>query len=409
MHPSDRHPSSQQQPSGHSGPGDGAGAARGGGGDDHLVRLQKVMARAGIGSRRACEVLIEAGFVTINGRTVRELPCLVDPHTDRIEVEGRLLQRPERHVYVMLYKPKQTMCTLADPGGRRTVAELVDHPSGVRLYPVGRLDFDTMGLVLMTNDGQLANRLTHPRFGVHKTYRAVVKGSLSDEDIERLEQGIYLAERREGRTVGARRTSRARLTPVKREATRTVLDIELHEGRNRQVRRMMASAGCPVRRLVRIQMGPLSLKGLQIGEWRELTPPELARLRKAARGGDAGEAELTSAGIPRKPRKGGRKPGGELAPALTDTRRRSRGRRDLGNGSEGEREESVLRPIRPVRPGRPARQGEERGRADRSARGEGRGPDARPRADSPAGGRGRSSRDANRPGSRSDRQRPRRG
>ena len=407
MHPSDRHPSSQQQPPGQSDRDDDRGGQKGAGGDDHLVRLQKVMARAGIGSRRACEVLIEAGFVTINGETVRHLPCLVDPQTDRIEVEGRVLQRPERHVYVMLYKPKQTMCTLADPGGRRTVAELVDHPSGVRLYPVGRLDFDTMGLVLMTNDGQLANRLTHPRFGVHKTYRAVVKGSLSDEDIERLEQGIYLAERREGRTVGARRTSRARLTPVKREATRTVLDIELHEGRNRQVRRMMASAGCPVRRLVRIQMGPLSLKGLQIGEWRELTHPELARLRKAARGRDAGDPELTSAGIPRKPRKGGRKPGGEHAMTTTDSKRRSRGRQDHGGGSEGDREESILRPIRPVRAMRPGEAPPRRG--DRPARPEGRSSEPGRRGERPLRDRPRGPRDAERPSSRSDRQRPRRG
>lgn len=288
-------------------------------------------------------------MVSVNGETVRALPCIVDPHEDRIEVQGRVLPRPERHIYVMLYKPKQTMCTLGDPGGRRTVAELVNHPSGVRLYPVGRLDFDTMGLVLMTNDGELANRLTHPRYGVHKTYRAVVKGSLSDEDVERLEQGIYLAERREGRTVGARRTARAKLVPVKREASRTILDVQLHEGRNRQVRRMMASAGCPVRRLVRIQMGPISLKGLQVGEWRELTNQELARLRKAARGGDAGEPAMTMAGMPRKPRKGGRKPGmgdGAVAEART-TARRSRGdsTRDVDSGDEKPREFRV-KPMR---------------------------------------------------------------
>jgi len=328
------------------------------------VRLQKVMARAGVGSRRACEVLIEAGMVSVNGETVRSLPCIVDPHEDRIEVQGRLLPRPERHVYVMLYKPKQTMCTLADPGGRRTVAELVDHPSGVRLYPVGRLDFDTMGLVLMTNDGELANRLTHPRYGVHKTYRAIVKGSLSDEDVERLEQGIYLAERREGRTVGARRTARAKLVPVKREPTRTILDVLLHEGRNRQVRRMMASAGCPVRRLVRIQMGPISLKGLQIGEWRELTPHELARLRKAARGGDAGEPDITTAGMPRKPRKGGRKPGmGDgVMPTPDTSARRSRG----DSAPPGDQADEKTRPMRvkPVRePGRAA--ADERPRAKR--------------------------------------------
>lgn len=321
------------------------------------------MARAGVGSRRACEVLIEAGMVTVNGETVHQLPCLVDPYNDRIEVQGRVLQKPERHVYVMLYKPKQTMCTLADPGGRRTVADLVNHPSGTRLYPVGRLDFDTMGLVLMTNDGELANKLTHPRFGVHKTYRAVVKGSLSDEEVERLEQGIYLAERREGRTVGARRTARAKLMPVKREPTRTILDIELHEGRNRQIRRMMASAGCPVKRLVRIQMGPIALKGLQIGEWRELTSSELAKLRKAARGGDAGEAQMTTAGMPRKPPKGGRKPGTTSGSGVTEgesrgSRRVQGDERGLGRSGRdgrsrergGSADQSNDRPARAFRP-----------------------------------------------------------
>jgi 23S rRNA pseudouridine2605 synthase len=340
MHQPDRTPSPEQQ------------AARQPEPSEKTVRLQKVMARAGVGSRRACEVLIESGMVSVNGQTVRELPCLVDPYTDRIEVQGRVLPRPERHVYVMLYKPKQTMCTLSDPGGRRTVADLVQHPSGTRLYPVGRLDFDTMGLVLMTNDGELANRLTHPRYGVHKTYRAVVKGSLSDEEVQRLEQGIYLAERREGRTVGARKTSRALLTPVKREPTRTILDIQLHEGRNRQIRRMMASVGCPVRRLVRIQMGPIALKGLQIGEWRELTASELARLRKAAWGGNAGEPELTSAGIPRKPRKGGRQPGGadDEQAALSGAADGASARRSRGRHASETDEHDEPRPLRALKP-----------------------------------------------------------
>jgi len=148
-------------------------------------RIQKVLARAGIGSRRHCEELVEQGQVRVNGRVVDELPAWVDPMADDIVVNGRPVPKAERHVYVMLYKPRNTLSTLSDPDHRRTVADLVQHPSVDRLYPVGRLDYDTMGLLLMTNDGELANRLTHPRYGVHKTYRAVVKGAVSGRGASR--------------------------------------------------------------------------------------------------------------------------------------------------------------------------------------------------------------------------------
>jgi pseudouridine synthase len=251
------------------------------------------MADAGIGSRRACEELIERGEVRVNGRGVRTLPVLVDPSTDAIEVSGQPLEvggagragsvpTGGRRIYVMLYKPRQTVTTLSDPSGRRTVADIVRHPSGVRLYPVGRLDYDTMGLLLMTNDGELANRLTHPRYGVHKSYRAVVKGALTEEEVEKLERGVFLAERRDGKSVGVSRTAGALLKIARKDPTRTVLDITLSEGRNRQVRRMLAKAGCPVKKLVRMQMGPLKLKGVALGQWRELTLGEVQSLRKAA-------------------------------------------------------------------------------------------------------------------------------
>ncbi|MBL0926480.1 MAG: rRNA pseudouridine synthase [Phycisphaerales bacterium] len=313
------------------------------------VRLQKVMAAAGVGSRRACEELIEAGAVTVNGQTVVRLPVLVDPASDRIEVEGRPLRlprlrrraeslgrlaegkpgpiAPERLVYVMYYKPAGVVTSASDDLGRKTVADLVRHASGERLYPVGRLDYDSMGLLLMTNDGELANRLTHPRYGVHKTYRTIVKGELSDDAVEKLKKGIILALKGSKRSVAKRevrgqvlakpseiaaaRRSRdaepvevvkvsgvairivsrqsagrgGRGEPDVRAKARTVLDITLAEGRNRQVRRMLAKVGCPVKKLVRIQMGPLRLKGLQVGQWRDLTPGELASLRKAARAG----------------------------------------------------------------------------------------------------------------------------
>lgn len=252
------------------------------------VRLQKHMAAAGVGSRRACERMISEGQVMVNGEVVRDLPVLVDPAEDRISVKGLELPRAprarakaNRKIYVMLYKPRQTLSTLHDPDGRRTVRDLVQHPSRARLYPVGRLDYDTMGLVLLTNDGEFANRLTHPSFGVRKTYRAIVKGALGEEDVAKLEEGIYLAERRDGRTDGASRTKPATLEIVRREPARTILDITLSEGRNRQVRRMLARVGCPVRKLTRIRIGPVRLKGVRLGEWRELSASEVGALKRA--------------------------------------------------------------------------------------------------------------------------------
>ncbi len=261
------------------------------GADGDRVRLHKAMAQAGVGSRRRCEELVREGLVQVNGETVRELPQWVDPSRDRVTVRGTELPRSKRNVYVMLYKPKQTLTTVQDPDGRRTVADLVDHPTAPRLYPVGRLDYDTMGLVLMTNDGELANRLTHPRYGVHKTYRAIVKGDLTDEKIEQMRKGIYLAARRDGETTGAERLGAAEIEVVRREHERTIIDITLREGRNRQVRRLLAAVGCRVRKLTRQRMGPLSLKGLRVGEWRELTAGEVAALRRATRPGrDRSEA-----------------------------------------------------------------------------------------------------------------------
>jgi 23S rRNA pseudouridine2605 synthase len=260
-----------------------------------LVRLQRVMADAGLASRRACELLIQEGRVRVNGTIVRTLPVLVDPETDRIEVDGRHVPPPERHIYIMLNKPTRTISTVQDEPGavRRTVLDLVDHPSRARLYPVGRLDFDTTGLVLLTNDGELANRLTHPRFGVEKTYHAVVKGLLDDEAIAQLEQGIYLAERRAGRTVGGTKASHVSLSVHRRDRERTILELTLKEGRNRQVRRMLAAVGAPVKKLERIAIGPVKLSKLAIGQWRELTVGEVGALRKACRGPKPTETSTT--------------------------------------------------------------------------------------------------------------------
>lgn len=249
------------------------------------IRLQKALADAGLGSRRRCEELVLDGEVRVNGLQVHELPAWVDPALDEIVVGGKTLPRPERRVYVMLNKPVRTVSTVEDPEGRRTVNEMVEHPSGVRLYPVGRLDYETSGLILLTNDGPLANQLTHPSYGVHKTYRATVKGRVEDDALRKLTRGVVITDRREGETTGASRTAPVLIHVAFRDNDKTILDITLREGRNRQIRRMFALIGHPVRKLMRTAMGPLTLKGVANGEWRELSAPELAAVRRAAEKG----------------------------------------------------------------------------------------------------------------------------
>lgn len=247
--------------------------------DTRGPRLQRVMADAGVGSRRRCEQLIEEGAVRVNGSVIDALPAWVDPARDRIEVQGRLLARATRHVYVMLYKPKGTVSTNADPEGRRRAIDLVHHPSGARLYPVGRLDIDSSGLLLLTNDGELANRLTHPRYEIHKLYEVTVGGAVGEADLAKLERGIYLPA---PRGAPGARTERSSLRISKRDRDRTQLLMELGEGRNRQIRRMMLRLGHPVKKLRRVQMGPLRLRGLAVGEWRDLTGQEVTLLKKDA-------------------------------------------------------------------------------------------------------------------------------
>ena len=253
-------------------------------------RLQRVLSQAGVASRRACEALIEEGRVEVNGRVVTRLPVFVDVSSDRIRVDGKVVSASERKLYVMLNKPARTVTTARDEPGldRRTVFDLVDHPSGIRLFPVGRLDFETMGLLLLTNDGEMANALTHPRYGLAKTYRAIIRGRLSDDDVESIERGIYLADRKEGRSTGASRTARVQVEIIKRDRDRTTLQITLKEGRNRQVRRMLASIGYPIKKLERVAIGPLRLKGIARGAWRELSRDELRTLRRLLRSRDAG-------------------------------------------------------------------------------------------------------------------------
>ncbi|MDE0889904.1 MAG: pseudouridine synthase, partial [Phycisphaerales bacterium] len=243
------------------------------------VRIQRVLAEAGIASRRACEALVEEGAVSVNGRVVQGLPCFVDPESDSILVSGRRIKKPRRHYYIMLFKPRGFVCTSSDPEGRKLALDLVDHPSAVRLFSVGRLDIDSSGLLLLTDDGELTNRLTHPSYEVHKGYDVSVRGRVEEEEVEKLRKGLYLSDRKKGT---ATRTAESGVTVLRRDRDRTRLYVELREGRNRQIRRLMERIGHPVKRLRRVRFGPLKLKGLAVGEWRELSPVELGTLRRAS-------------------------------------------------------------------------------------------------------------------------------
>lgn len=251
------------------------------------TRLQKVLADAGVASRRHCEELILARRVFVNGTCVDSLPAWVNPAEDRISVDGvdvkvrgrRADGRPRDLLYILLNKPTNTVCTSNDPEGRRSVVDLVQYPGNPRLFSVGRLDADSMGLLILTNDGDFAHQLAHPSFEIHKVYEVIVRGYIDDETVKKAEAGLFLPERDKKRA--SKRTSPASLQIVHRERERSVLLMELSEGRNRQIRRMMARLGHPVKRLTRTQLGPLRLKKLPIGHWRPLTNSELSSLRKA--------------------------------------------------------------------------------------------------------------------------------
>ena len=243
-------------------------------------RLHKVLAGAGFGSRRKCEQLIAAGQVMVDGHVVTEMGVRVDPFKNRITCAGQRL-RSGRRVTVLLNKPRRVITSAQDDRGRRTVMDLV-HGFRERLFPVGRLDWESQGLLLLTNDGDLANLLTHPRYGVPRTYHAIVKGELTGEVVAKLQAGVWLSEGK---------TAPIRVFVKKRTREGAVLEVTLREGMNREVRRIFARFGLRVKRLKRIRVGPLGLGGLAEGRFRLLTREEVESLRSsalAARGSTAG-------------------------------------------------------------------------------------------------------------------------
>lgn len=240
------------------------------------VRLQKVLARAGLGSRRVCDELVQQGRVAVNGE-VAAPGRRVDPEHDQITVDGALVPVREGLVYYLLNKPPGVITTADDPQGRRTVIDLV--PREPRVVPSGRLDADTEGLLLLTNDGDLVFGLTHPSRGVEKHYLAEIEGTPSADALRRLREGIDL---------DGRLTAPARVQVVDTRSDRAALEIVIHEGRNRQVRRMCEAVGHPVVRLVRTRIGPLTDPSLAPGEWRHLEASEVRALYAAAMSGGEG-------------------------------------------------------------------------------------------------------------------------
>lgn len=243
-----------------------------------MERLQKVLAQAGVASRRKSEKLILDGLVKVNGKVVTELGTKVS-RMDTIEVEGIQLTK-ETPVYYLLYKPRGYISTVDDEKGRKTVMDLIPEVSQ-RIYPVGRLDYDTSGVLLMTNDGDFSYLMTHPKFEIKKKYVAKVKGIPSRDDLKKLETGIELDD-------GSTAPARVKMTASDKKTNSAIVEITIHEGRNRQVRRMFDAINCPVQKLKREEFANLTTRGLNAGEARELTTHELKQLRVLAETGKIG-------------------------------------------------------------------------------------------------------------------------
>lgn len=240
--------------------------------NDEGIRLQKVLSRAGVASRRLAEEMVAEGRVEVNGEIVTAQGRRVDPVRDRIRVDGQRIPPPRTHQYLVFNKPRGVVSTLDDPEGRRTITDYLGRYAGEGLFHVGRLDTDTSGMLLLTNDGEFASRVAHPRYGLSKTYVAEVEGYVENRTLSRLERGVDLDDgpiRPDKVTLGARTEGR------------TLVTVVLHEGRNRIVRRMFDAVGHPVRRLTRTQVGSVRMGQLREGELRDLTREELGSLMDA--------------------------------------------------------------------------------------------------------------------------------
>jgi 23S rRNA pseudouridine2605 synthase len=247
-----------------------------------MPRIQKVLAGAGVASRRNVEEMIRQGRVALNGKIITALPILVDPEQDLIHVDGEAVELAHEQtgprLYLLLNKPKNVYATNVAQGEQTRAVDLLPPNLPGRVYPVGRLEADTKGLLLFTNDGELTHRLTHPRFGIAKTYRAIVNGFITPQAMQTLSRNVWLSDG--GAAAVGSKTGRSFVKIVKRSRDLTVLEITIREGRNGHIRRLLAKIGHKVRELTRIKMGPLTLEGLQPGKFRALTKAEIAQLKK---------------------------------------------------------------------------------------------------------------------------------
>src|SRR3984957_1454230 len=292
-----------------------------------IERLQKILARGGFASRRAAERLIADGRVRVNGHVVTELGSKADPYKDKVEVNGVRVVA-ERAVYVVLHKPRGVVTTMSDPEGRPSVREILE-PIGSRVYPVGRLDFATSGVLLATNDGDFAEGMMHPKKAVPKTYVVKVAGVMQPKDLDRWREGIRLED---GMTLPAK------LKFLRHEGDKTWFELTIREGRNQQIRRMGEASGFPVMRLARLSFAGVTAEGLRPGAWRYLTPDELITLKK-----EYGvpkrivDAEMRPAGRTRP-----RKPAVKVPAPRGSGRGRSSDQPRYGGGSPGRRGYDVV-------------------------------------------------------------------
>ena len=303
-------------------------------GSEEGIRLNKFLAQNGLASRRRADELIATGHVTIDGKMVTELGRRVDPAREKVEVDGVVLKATgERLAYYLLNKPKGVVCTNDPREPRPRAVDLVTDKRKGRIYTVGRLDEDTEGLVILTNDGEFANRISHPRYGLKKTYRVDVRGRVDDEAIDRMRQGVRLSD-------GWGAFEHVKV--LKRSGERSILLVTLSEGKNREVRRVLAAVDLPVRNLRRVEIGPLEDRRLKVGQWRVLTRSEVGELLEATKPGAAAKGEPGAA----RPRKHfysqgsaqKRRPWGARPPRKSGDDRSSRARGPQRGGRAGQRQ-----------------------------------------------------------------------